>query len=141
MITGDQKQQYLDLFNKGLTLDLELADLKMLTELDVNGEPNAVAGFFNSSQYNIEGAIASKQGWSGNKSFAIACFDYAFVRCEAWRMTCYVRASNAQSIMFQERLGFKREFDGVLKNWFGSEDGIQFVMFKNECKWLKETKK
>ena len=141
MVTGNQKQEYLDLFNEILGMDLALCDLKMLTELDGNGNAMAVAGFFNSSEYNIEGAIASKQGWSATRFFARACFDYAFNRCGAARITCYTRVSNIKSIYFQTRIGFKREFDGVLKHWFGDENGIQFVMLKNDCKWLKETKK
>jgi len=141
VITGNQKQEYLDMFNAVLGLNLDLADLKMLTDIDAHGKPLAVVGFFNSSQYNLEMSIASVTGWTGTRFFAKACFDYAFNRCGAMRITCYARESNVKSIYFQTRLGFKREFSGVLKHWFGKEDGVQFFMLKKNCKWLKETKK
>ena len=108
----------------------------MITDLNEKSELMAVVGFFNSSQYNMEICVASKQGWSASRKIIKTCFNYAFVQCNALRITSYVQENNEKSIYFHNRLGAKREFDGVLKKWFGDADGIQFVMMKEECKWL-----
>lgn len=140
MITGDQKQEYLDFFNDILSLNMTLDDLAMLTETNQAGQPLAVVGFFNTNVNNMEVCVASKEGWSATRRFARICFDYAFFQCGVYRITCHARVSNIKSIAFQLRMGFDREFNGVLKHWFGDEDGIQFVMLKENCKWLKGNK-
>lgn len=137
MITGEQKQEYLDFSNAILDFDLELSDVKMISELDAQGNVVAVSTFSRCSKYNMEISIASTPRWKASRLFVRECAKYAFVTCGVLRLTIYIAESNKKSIKFSERLGFVREFDGVLKQWFGNEGGIQMVMFKDNCKWIK----
>jgi hypothetical protein len=136
MITGEQKQVYLDFFNQALNFDMQIQDLKMITETDSEGNPLAVAVFSNCSKYNMEISIASKPSWSASRRFIKECANYAFITCGVLRLTNYAEENNSKSLNFSKRLGFKREFNGVLKNWFGNINGVQLVMMKENCKWL-----
>ena len=136
MITGQQKEEYLAFFNRILLLDMEMKDVKMITEIDDKGKPIAVTVFSNCSRFNMEISVASVKGWTASRRYIKEYVKYAFQTCGVLRLTIYVPESNATSLKFSKRLGFVREFDGVLKNWFGRVNGVQLVMFKDENKWL-----
>ena len=141
VICGDQKMSYLHVLNEQLGLSLALSDLKMISQHDDQGKIQAVVGFFNSSQYNIELCVAVLPGQSISRRFIQECAYYAFVTCVAWRITSYVRESNHASIQFHERLGARQEFTTPLKHWFGPEDGLQFVLLHQDCRWLSSPKR
>lgn len=136
MITGEQKQEYLYFFNRTLGLCMDIKDVKMITDLDGEGSPIAVSVFSNCSAYNMEIAITSAAKWKSSRRFIKECAKYAFVTCGVLRLTCYIPENNNKSIKFSKRLGFEREFDGVLKSWFGNINGVQLVMMKDNCKWI-----
>lgn len=137
MVVGTQNREYLDFFNSILSLDMALSDVKMITELGQDNQPKAVAVFSNCSQYNMEISIASADTWKSSRQFIKECANYAFNTCGIERLTVIVRENNAKSLKFCKRLGFAREFESTLKRWFGSVDGVQMVMFKDQCKWIK----
>ena len=114
---------------------MDIKDVKMITEIDEKGKPIAVSVFSNCSRFNMEISVASVKGWTASRRYIRECVKYAFVTCGVLRLTIYVPESNSKSLKFSNRLGFVREFDGVLKNWFGRINGVQLVMFK-ENKWL-----
>lgn len=138
MITGERKQEYLDFFNQVVGCNRTINSVKMITELDADGNPLAVVLFGNFNGFNMELAIASKSGWSASRRFFRECFNYAFNTCNAVRVSSVVDVRNVKALSFNQRIGVKREFDGVLKNWFGVADGVLLVMHKHECKWIEK---
>lgn len=132
MIDYTQKPEYLAFINRGLGVSVEFATIAQVN----NGKIEAVAGFNNYSKHNIEISIATNQRCAVTRSFIRACAVYAFVQCRVSRITNIASVNNQKSQRFSERLGFVKEFE-PLKQWFGNEDGVQFVMFRENCKWIK----
>jgi RimJ/RimL family protein N-acetyltransferase len=139
MINGQRKQEYLDFFNQILGSNRTLDSVKMIAEVDADDNPIAVVLFSNFNGFNMELAIASKAGWVASKRFFRECFHYAFNTCGALRVTSVVDERNTKALEFNRRIGIEREFDGVLKNWFGVANGILLVMHKDKCKWIKQS--
>lgn len=135
-IVGEQKAEYLKFFNKTLGLNMALSDVKMITQINENGEPMAVATFSNCSKYNMEICLAARRGWTCSRRFIRECAKYAFITCGVRRLTSYVEVTNNKGINIHNRVGFHMEFSQPLKHWFGDTDGLQFVMMKEDCKWL-----
>lgn len=138
MITGERKQEYLDFFNQVLDLSLKLEHVKMISEIDSNGNPLAVAIFNNANDSNCEISIASNGKWVASRRFIKECFKYVFITCGFNRATSVMEEKNTKAIKFNQRIGFEREFEGVLKNWYAlGNHGVLAVMHKDKCKWIK----
>lgn len=139
MITGERKQEYLDFFNAVLSVNFELDRVKMITDIDDKGDPQAVAVFNNCNDSNCEISIASNGYWKASRRFIYECFKYMFITCGLNRVTAIVEESNHKALDFDTRIGFEREFDGVLTNWFGMNNhGVVLVMHKDKCKWIRK---
>jgi hypothetical protein len=62
-------------------------------------------------------------------------FYYPFVECKCKRVTGLVEESNLAAREFDERLGF--HIEAKLKDAAPSGDLLVYVMFRDECRWLK----
>jgi RimJ/RimL family protein N-acetyltransferase len=134
MIDYTQKQEYIEFLRAGLGFNK--ADYAVITQVN-NGEIEAVVGFNNCSQHNIEISIVAIKPVT--RALIKACAVYAFGQCGVERITNIAEIDNVKSQEFSQRLGFVKEFE-PLKRWFGNKDGVQFVMFKENCKWIRGLK-
>jgi AAA15 family ATPase/GTPase len=133
MIDYTQKPEYLQFIHGELGTSVKYSTLAQVN----NGVIEAVVGFNNCSKSNIEISIATRQGCVVTRSLIKACAIYAFIQCGVLRITNIARFSNVKSQEFSKRLGFVEEFSPII-NWFGINDnGIQFVMFRDDCRWIK----
>jgi len=62
-------------------------------------------------------------------------FAYPFLQCGLRRVTGVIRESNQRSLNFALALGYTVE--AKLKHWYADEDGVQVVMLREDCKWLR----
>lgn len=85
---------------------------------------------------NMHMHIAAKPGrrWM-SREFLRYVFHYPFNECGCKRVTGYVEASNLDARRFDEHIGFKLE--ATLKDAAPGGDMLVYVMFKDECRWLK----
>lgn len=62
-------------------------------------------------------------------------FAYPFIQLDLERVQTTCSASNEGVIMFNQRLGFKKE--GVHRQaWLMGGDSVSFSMLRSECEWL-----
>jgi hypothetical protein len=64
-------------------------------------------------------------------------FDYVFNVAKVRRLTNLVNEHNLHSREITERLGFTEETR--LENYFPDGDAIIYKMFRQQCRWIKET--
>ena len=69
------------------------------------------------------------------RKFYWMAFDYPFNQLKVNRVTGIVREDNFKAIKVNTKLGFQQEF--VLKQFLKDCDAIVFVMFKEQCKFIK----
>lgn len=87
------------------------------------------------SRRNCEMTIATDGGkrWATRRSLR-AIFHPPFVQWELERVTFMVEANNKASIRMCRTAGARVE--GVLRKWFGEQNGVVFGMLRNECRYL-----
>jgi len=83
---------------------------------------------------NIVCHIAGEGNWA-TKEFLNVIFDYPFNQVGAKRITAPVAESSIESIKLVTRMGFKLECN--LKQATPTGDLLLFVIFKDDCKYLK----
>lgn len=59
---------------------------------------------------------------------------YVFVQLGCSRVTMKTRKSNKRACRAAHIAGFK--FETTLSRWYGSEDGVQFKMTSDKCRWI-----
>jgi len=89
---------------------------------------------FNGPNMNMH--VAAKPGcrWM-TREFLWYVFHYPFVECGVKRVTGLVPEMNYAARRFDEHIGFKLE--ATLKDAAPDGDLRVYVMFKDECRWLK----
>ena len=110
-----------------------------LVEVDEpTGTAELVAGcwFEKWNGVNVHMHIAAKPGrkWL-SRDFLWYCFHYPFVELGCKRVTGYVEAKNLDARRFDEHLGF--QIEARLKDAAPDGDVLVYVMFRDECRWLK----
>lgn len=103
-----------------------------------NGEICGVAVFDNFSVGSCCVSVASdgSRRWI-TREFLIRVFAYPFLQLGYRRLTCFIAASNRDSIRLCQHLGWVRE--GVLRQ--GSPDGDDLIvlgLLRSECRFLPE---
>lgn len=59
---------------------------------------------------------------------------YVFIQSGCARVTMKTRKSNERAIRAARIAGF--EFETNLERWYGAEDGVQFKMTSDRCRWI-----
>lgn len=59
---------------------------------------------------------------------------YVFRQLGCARVTMKTRKSNKRACKAARIAGF--QFETILKNWYGDEDGVQFKMTSDKCRWI-----
>lgn len=86
---------------------------------------------------NIWMHVAAEPGaWWMTRTYLRACFAYPFRVCKVERITGYVDESNARSVHFVQRLGFRPEARLAGAAPDGS-DVTLYVMRRADCRWLE----
>jgi RimJ/RimL family protein N-acetyltransferase len=103
-----------------------------------NGDICGVAVFDNFSVGSCCVSVASdgSRRWM-TREFLIRVFAYPFLQLGYRRLTCFIAASNHDSIRLCEHLGWSRE--GVLRR--GAPDGDDMLLLgllREECRYLPE---
>jgi RimJ/RimL family protein N-acetyltransferase len=126
----------------------EWVSLNMFGEPDAFGETSKATGIVKDGEliagiiYNnyqpkisIEMSIFSlDKRWCSRHNLKYL-FKYPFIDLRVKRVTTLCSATEGDIIMFNERLGFKKE--GLHREaWHSGGDAISWGMLKNECKWL-----
>lgn len=70
-----------------------------------------------------------------SREFYWAVFDYPFNQLKVKRLTGIVKTSNEKANSFNEKIGFKKE--ALLRNYFPNDDAIIYVMWPEDCRFLK----
>lgn len=70
------------------------------------------------------------------RHFLWAMFDYPFNQARVARLTGLVGEGNAQARRFDEHLGFK--YETRLAGAHPTGDLLVYVMWREDCRWLKE---
>jgi len=70
-----------------------------------------------------------------SKKFYWMAFDYPFNQLDVHRVTGIVRTDNEKAIKINNKLGFEVEF--TLKRFLKDSDALVFVMFKENCRFIK----
>lgn len=70
-----------------------------------------------------------------SREFYWAIFDYPFNQLKVNRITGIVKTSNKKAIQLNEKLNFKRE--ALLRNYFPNDDAIIYVLWPQDCRFLK----
>ena len=87
----------------------------------------------------IEASIASDSPRWATRSVLYSLFAYPFIQCDANRLLVTCDESNDKAMKMNKQLGFTPE--GILRQMYYPNDAIIFGMLKDECKWIKKTKK
>lgn len=69
-----------------------------------------------------------------DRSVMRAIAHYVFVQMGCARVTMKTRKSNKRAIRAARIAGFK--YETTLEHWYGSENGLQFKMTSEQCRWL-----
>lgn len=59
---------------------------------------------------------------------------YVFKQLGCARVTMKTRKSNKRACRAAHISGF--QFEATLKRWYGDEDGVQFKMTSDKCRWI-----
>jgi hypothetical protein len=140
MITGEQKQEYLDFFNDIFGIKVKKEEVKLIAKIDEEGKPNLVVVFCNCDDKSVEILIAKNDKDRLSKGFIEECVKYIFVTCGFEMVFCYAEISNAKSNRLIKRMCFDRENDEPLSiesPWFGQVVCNKYVMLKENCKWIE----
>ena len=70
--------------------------------------------------------------------FYWAIFDYPFNQLGAKRCNVIVHEGNTHAIKLNKKLGFVG--DTVIKDYFPTGNAVLLAMYKEDCKWLKESR-
>jgi RimJ/RimL family protein N-acetyltransferase len=97
-----------------------------------NGRLTGAAVFNVYSGDDVELTIVGR-GIMNRAAFRVIA-GYVFTTLGCRRLSVTTRASNYRVIGMAERLGFVEE--GRRRCRYGDEDGIEFGMLKEECRWL-----
>ena len=87
----------------------------------------------------IEASIASDSPRWATRSVLYSLFAYPFIQCDANRLLVTCDESNDKAMKMNKQLGFTPE--GILRQMYYPNDAIIWGMLKDECKWIKKTKK
>ncbi len=100
----------------------------------VDKKNNLVGGavFNNYELSNIELSVATDRPVTRGILRALAY--YVFVQLACYRLTIRSRVSNKAACKGARKLGFK--YECTLEKWFGPEDGVQFKLTPENCKWI-----
>lgn len=138
MISHEQKLEYLEFASRvlGNKFQPELARTAWITRLNEDGSVSAVVVFTNFTEFNCEMSIATdeKSIWA-TRDFMGVCYRYAFNQMKLRRITVVISADNTRSIRMCKKIGHVEE--GLLKHWYGDQDGIVMRMLREECKWIE----
>jgi RimJ/RimL family protein N-acetyltransferase len=99
-----------------------------------DGELIAGSVYDNWNGANINAHIAGIGNWA-DKHFMWMIFDYPFNQVGAKRITAPICSTNKKSIDLVERMGFNLE--AKLHGATSKGDLLLYVMFKDECKYLR----
>lgn len=69
------------------------------------------------------------------RQWLFSIFDYPFNELGCRRVTGMVPSDNLQAQQIDERLGF--EFEARLTGYYPTCDALIYVMWKEDCRWLK----
>jgi len=105
--------------------------------LEKDGELIAGVVFSDYNTSNITAAIHGVGNWL-NKEFLWYMFYYPFYQAGVGRITVTIESNNAKSHRLATRLGF--EFEATLQRAGRFGDLHVYRMFREDCKWLKESK-
>ena len=89
---------------------------------------------FNGANMMMHIASDGTKAWM-TREYLWYAFFYPFVECGCKRVTALVAASNTDSRLFCERVGFSTE--ATLQDAAADGDMIVYRMFRDECRWLK----
>lgn len=136
MISLAQEPAWLDWASEVLKVKFDPSAAAWIARLRGDATPHAVVVYTRFSPFNCEMSIASDGDvrW-GSREFMRVCYSYPFIQCNLNRITVVVEEDNERSLVMCRKLGHVQE--GVLKQWFGTKDGIVFRMLKEECRWIR----
>ncbi len=100
----------------------------------VNGELVAGVLYENFSGTNIVTHIAGEGNWA-DRYFLGIIFQYPFLGLKVNRITAPICETNTKSIALAEKFGFNLE--AKLRGATSKGDLLLYVMFKDECKYLR----
>lgn len=99
-----------------------------------NGELVAGVVYDHYNGVNIHASIAGVGNWA-DRDFLWKIFDYPFNQIGAKRMTAMICSTNRKSIDLVTKMGFNLE--AKLRGATSKGDLLLYVMFKDECKYLR----
>lgn len=134
MIVWEQRLEDLEFVNTVLGVTFIPSETAWLASVDSTGKRLGVVVYNRFSKHNCEMSVAAASARFLSKQNLKAFFGYPFYQCQLRRVTAVVEADNKRSLEFCRRLGFVEE--GVLRKWFGDQDGIVLGLLKEECRWL-----
>jgi RimJ/RimL family protein N-acetyltransferase len=134
VIDWEQKEEYLHFAESALNVKFRPGETTWLASLDSSGQLLGVVVYTTFTEWGCEMSVAAASPKFLNSSTLKSFFGYPFLQLQHSRVTAIVAASNQHSLDFVQRLGFKPE--GLLRKWYGDQDGHIFGMLKEECKWV-----
>ena len=111
------------------------------TAIGVQRDNQLIAGavFHDYRDGQIEASLASSSPRWATRSVLYSLFAYPFIQCDANRLLVTCDESNHKAMKMNRQLGFTPE--GILRQMYYPNDAIVWGMLKDECKWIKKTKK
>lgn len=134
MIVYKQDARLVEWVNRQLGLAFDPEKVKSIATIDDDGKLLAVVLYSRFSAFGCEMTIASNSPRWCSRKFLKAAFQYPFIQCGFKRVSFVTTPSNTKAIELNKRLGAKLE--GVLRQWFGDEDGLIFGLLASECIWI-----
>lgn len=137
----EQSQEILDFANEILGEAFTINGVRIISDLDASGDVKCVVVFKDINDAGCEMSIASSPDWSMTRFYLKVLFTYAFLDRNHERAMAITSVTNEKAQKFLERVGFTREFDKPMMHWDGRDKhAYSYVMFKEDCKWIREVK-
>jgi RimJ/RimL family protein N-acetyltransferase len=134
-IEWEQNPERLAWVEATLQVKFPQSDVTWLSSVGEGGELFGVVVYSRFTASGCEMSVAAASPRFLSRNILRDFFSYPFLQLGKLRVTAVVEHTNAHSLQFNRRLGFRAE--GLLRNWFGQDrHGIVLGMLKEECKWL-----
>jgi RimJ/RimL family protein N-acetyltransferase len=128
-----------------ITFDASLVSPWISEKAGGSGEASSAIGLMRNNRLIAGASYSGFTGgnvWIGTRIdfnphglFYGLAFDYPFNQLKVNRLSGIVRTNNSKAIRLNEHLGFKRE--ALLRDYFLDSDAIVYVMYKDDCKFLR----
>ena len=133
MIYAGQDAFLLDWANEKLGVKFDYRDCHWISNIGDNGIILGVVIMSRFSPWNCELSVVSISPRFLTRELLRVVFNYLFNQIGLVRATSVIETDNEKALKLNRGLGFIDE--GLLKNWFGSKDGIVLGLLKKDCKW------